>query len=62
MTSIQFKEFKICYCLVTLDEIPRFARNDKAFVVYTVDGGWFGGVAAKPAPINCRSTPNPLSF
>jgi len=27
-------------------------RNDKAFVVFAVGRGWFGGFAAKPAPSN----------
>jgi hypothetical protein len=50
------------YCPVNFNEIPRFARNDAAFVVQAVDRGWIGGNAANPAPINCPSILNSLSF
>ncbi len=59
------------YCQVNFNEIPcptssfrraRFARNDKAFVVFAVVRGWFGGIAAKPAPNNSFYILNSLSF
>ena len=50
------------YCPVNFNEIPRFARNDKAFVVFAVDRGLVGGVAANQAPINSFCTLNSLSF
>ena len=64
-------DIKICYCPVTFNEIPcptssfrraRFARNDKACVVYAVGRGLVGGNAANPAPTNSFSRPNSLSF
>jgi len=50
------------YCQVNFKEIPRFARNDKAFVVFAVGRGWVGGFAANPAPTNSFFIPNSLSF
>jgi hypothetical protein len=50
------------YCPVNFKEIPRFALNDKAFEVFAVGRGWFGGIAAKPAPTNSFSILNSLSF
>ncbi len=40
------------YCPVNFNEIPRFARNDKAFVRFAVGRGWVGGNTANPAPTN----------
>ena len=41
-------DIKIRYCPVTFNEIPRFARNDKAFVVFADVSEWVGGIAANP--------------
>jgi hypothetical protein len=54
-------------CPVNFNKIPcptssfrraRFARNDRAFVVFAVGSGWVGGTAANPAPTNSFSILN----
>jgi len=50
------------YCPVNFNEIPRFAGNDKAFVVFAVGRGWVGGKAANPASTNSFCILNSLSF
>jgi hypothetical protein len=50
------------YCPVNFNKIPRFAQNDKAFVVFAVGRGWVGGNAANPAPTNSFLILNSLSF
>ena len=55
-------DIKIRYCPVTFNEIPRFARNDKACVVNAVGRGLVGGNAANQASTNSFSRPNSLSF
>ncbi len=63
--NMALASFLIHYCPVNFDEIPlpnTRDRNDKAFVVFAVGRGWVRGRAANPAPANCLSQPNSLSF
>jgi hypothetical protein len=62
---IRVKETSIkrnLYFSVKINEIPRFALNDRTFVVFAVVRGRVGGNAANPAPNNSLFILNSLSF